>query len=403
MFEIVNNVIENLVFAIFICSYIGIKEKRNIYIVTTVIINAIISTILTSMNIIGITQTFVIQFVFCLGLYIVRKKLYIKDIVVSIFCNILLILGNYLSYFSLSFIFNTTPLGLLSNKLTYIILVVLVRITQIVLCYLVYKNRLLPEINPEDKKINLMLLFEMVFLMVVIFYFVNIVLTSEFNLTINIVYVCFIALFIIFYIIVNDYLKVKSNLYTQVMNDQKEKYINENVRNLKRIKDDIRNTEHKINYILQLIEFDLNNKDYEQAKKKLNIVKELVYKIQPALHTGNEVFDFMINMKVKEIYSMGKQMKISSFISNNSIYNQYSTYNNIVDILDIVCLNTDLVELYLSEDEGHRFDVKIIFKFNKENKEETIKRLYDLNISLNIAEGGDILIVRFRKKLYESD
>ena len=248
-----------------------------------------------------------------------------------------------------------------------------------------------------------MLLFEMVFLMVVIFYFVNIVLTSEFNLTINIVYVCFIALFIVFYIIVNDYLKVKSNLYTQVMNDQKEKYINENVRNLKRIKDDIRNTEHKINYILQLIEFDLNNKDYEQAKKKLNIVKELVYKIQPALHTGNEVFDFMINMKVKEIYSMGKQMKISSFISNNSIYNQYSTYNNIVDILDIVCLNTDLVELYLSEDEGHRFDVKIIFKFNKENKEETIKRLYDLNISLNIAEGGDILIVRFRKKLYESD
>ena len=94
------------------------------------------------------------------------------------------------------------------------------------------------------------------------------------------------------------------------MHQQKEKYINENIKNLKRIKDEVTTIEHRIGYILQLVEYEIDQNNYKEAKNKIKYSRELLSNIEPVLHSGNDLFDFMINMEIKQIFMKGKRIKI---------------------------------------------------------------------------------------------
>ena len=180
---------------------------------------------------------------------------------------------------------------------------------------------------------------------------------------------------------------------------EKNDEIKENIKNLKRIKNDIRNVEHRINYILQLIEYDLDHHNYDAAKAKIQLNKELMFKIEPALQTGNELFDFMINLNVKEMFMIGKRIKICSFISVNTAYDQYNLWNPIIEMMHIILDCVDFMELYLSENDNSIFEVKILVKCDCETKQNLLIN-FQMFSDLNIFEVDNMLIVKYRINLY---
>lgn len=402
MFEICNNIIENLIIAIFICSYLKIDFKKRHLLLVTVLLNAFISMKLTEFNIIGLSQTLIIQFVFCFTLYKIRGKFCFQDIIVSFYSNILLFMSVYFSVIILAFIFDTSPMELFVNNNLYLTSVIISKSIFILLCYLSCRNRYIPEFDLRDNKLNIIFIFELLLIMIMAFYFVQTILTTNYSVVSNLIYLCFIFLFITFYMFVKEYISLKNNIHIQEINNQKEKYIRENIKNLKRIKNDIRNAEHRINYILQLIEYDINNQNYEQAKLRIQLNKELMFKIEPALQTGNELFDFMINMEVKEMFIHKKRIKICSFISVNDAYNQFDLWNPIVDVMHQILEYVDFIELYFSETENAYFEAKIFVKCTGTIKNELLLKL-KMYSELEVLEMDYMLIVRYRRKLHDND
>ena len=95
IFEIINNIIENILMSYFISSYLQMKEKKYIFIFSTVFMNTVLSTILTNLNIIGIEQTMLIQICIWINLYIFHKQFSVQDIKASLFCNVILYIATY--------------------------------------------------------------------------------------------------------------------------------------------------------------------------------------------------------------------------------------------------------------------------------------------------------------------
>lgn len=77
IFEIINNIIENILMSYFISSYLQMKEKKYIFIFSTVFMNTVLSTILTNLNIIGIEQTMLIQIcIWLICIFFINNFLY---------------------------------------------------------------------------------------------------------------------------------------------------------------------------------------------------------------------------------------------------------------------------------------------------------------------------------------
>mgnify|MGYP000355719493 CR=1 FL=1 len=82
-----------------------------------------------------------------------------------------------------------------------------------------------------------------------------------------------------------------------------------------------------MNYILQSIEFDLYEQNYDDAISKIESYKSTVSSVSKFhLHIINELFDFMLNFEIKFFHQQNKQLKICSFVSQNQSYNNLEAY-----------------------------------------------------------------------------
>ena len=105
IFEIVNNLLENFLLSYFISSFIKMKNNKKKFIIITMIINMIISTIMTSYYLVGIEQTLVIQLCIWICLYLFHDDFSFQDIAVALFCNLMLFISVYVSFFFLFYSF----------------------------------------------------------------------------------------------------------------------------------------------------------------------------------------------------------------------------------------------------------------------------------------------------------
>ena len=136
LFEIINNAIENFLICIFITIYIDFVKQKSKFILSTVIVNTILSTVLTHYGIIGFSQTLIIQCVICYFLYRYNEKFSFLNVVVSFFCNILLYIAIYSSIIFMSFIFDMKPFQIYATYDIYICNVVLSKIFLILMMIL---------------------------------------------------------------------------------------------------------------------------------------------------------------------------------------------------------------------------------------------------------------------------
>lgn len=396
IFEIFNNFIENFLISYFIVRYIDFKNNSYKFLLFTITINTILSTVLTYYDVIGIGQTLLIQLIIALFLYKYHLSFSLCDIVVSLFCNILLFISVFLSITLFSFIYDINPGQVFLYDNIYIFHVIFSKFIFII--FLLLSNYIKPLVfmDAHIQEIGYLMIFEFLIITVMTYYFTSNIINENFKHISYVVIICFILLFISFCYIFNRIII----LNLQVLQDKsKEEQLiqqKENLKNINSIKNYIDNTEHRINYILQSIEYDLIKEDYDQALNKIQLSKALINKIPTVINTKNELFDFMINLEIKTFYQSQKEVKVCVFISENDVYNQLELINRIIDVLKILYDYSDKIEMMLTENNNHLIVKYIIEKVHILNQ-QSINGLFSDNIDINDNE--DTIIISYVENL----
>lgn len=404
LFEIVNDLFENFLISYFISSYLKLEKKNKIFfLLITIPINTFISAFLSNFNIIGFSQTLLIQIVLWLSLFTFNKEFSTQDIMISLFCNILLVITVYFSILTFSFIFHITPAKVFSTNTIYYPELIFSRIVFIILLLITLKKRPLLLTKTQNTKTNYLLTFELLFILLMIYYFTSNVLFSDTFSSANVIFICFVMLFLSFCFIFNQMVKMNKVIYENKLKKQRENYTKENLKNIKAIKFEIENISHRMNYILQSIEFDLYEQNYDDAISKIESYKNTVSSVSNVICTHNELFDFMLNFEIKFFHQQNKQLKICSFVSQNQSYNNLELINKITDSLKYFYSYVNEIELFLTEQDNF-LEVKFIIPTNDFIQKEIIDNLSEINIpNISIKNLNNLLVILYKEKLTSYD
>lgn len=396
IFEIINNIIENILMSYFISSYLQMKEKKYIFIFSTVFMNTVLSTILTNLNIIGIEQTMLIQICIWINLYIFHKQFSVQDIKVSLFCNVILYIATYFTMLSFSFLHNVKPIEVFQVRSQYVACVVIVKIVFLLLSIGILKKRPLILNNTKVPSISYLIVAELLIIMIMAYYFVSMVLSNIFDFSTNIIFSCFVVLFVILCYTYDQLIMLNKEVYENKLKKQQEKYIEENLKNIKLIKYELDNTEHRLNYILQSIKYDLEDQNYNDAIAKIEANRDVLLNVSPVFSTKNELFDFLMNLEIKSILSEGYKIKVCAVISEHQYYNDLVIINRIINFLKETYKFSNYVELFLMEKDDNILEIKCIISY-KGN--DSIKKYFSnlKEYNFNIRESDNLLILSYNE------
>lgn len=394
IFEIINNIIENILMSYFISSYLQMKEKKYIFIFSTVFMNTVLSTILTNLNIIGIEQTMLIQICIWINLYIFHKQFSVQDIKASLFCNVILYIATYFTMLSFSFLHNVKPIEVFQVRSQYVACVVIVKIVFLLLSIGILKKRPLILNNTKVPGISYLVVAELLIIMIMAYYFVSMVLSIDFDFSTNIIFSCFVVLFVILCYTYDQLIMLNKEVYENKLKKQQEKYIEENLKNIKLIKYELDNTEHRLNYILQSIKYDLEDQNYNDAIAKIEANRDVLLNVSPVFSTKNELFDFLMNLEIKSILSEGYKIKVCAVISEHQYYNDLVIINRIINFLKETYKFSNYVELFLMEKDDNILEIKCIISY-KGN--DSIKKYFSnlKEYNFNIRESDNLLILSY--------
>lgn len=408
MFEITNNLIENLLLSSFIAHYIDLKESKNKFIILTSLINCMISTVLTYYNIIGVFQTAMIQIVLWFFLYKYVDHFSIKDITISLFGNIMLLMASYFAILFLSITTHLIPYQIFIDNRLYVATVILHHVLYLLFIIIALKIRPISFIKIEIKEMNYLFIFENILVLVLVYYFLTFILSENYTFSFTLIYLCIIFLFFTFCYFFNRFIHLITELYEMKLNERNQKYREANLKNLESIKEYIDNANHRINYILRSIEYDLNHQDYEKAKDKIKISNDVINKVSPVLYTGNDLFDYMLNLEFKYFAQQDKSIKSCIFITSNPLYDNLQYINKLINVLKLMLKDFSEIELYLNEtpiQDKTYLKVRLISveadQLTEDKRKTLIKDLKDAGCKTHLNDS--LLIVTYTDELsYET-
>lgn len=395
IFEIVNNLLENFLLSYFISSFIKMKNTKMKFIIITMIINMIISTIMTSYYLVGISQTLVIQLCIWICLYLFHDDFSFQDIAVALFCNLMLFISVYAMTILCNSLFETHFFNSFSSQTKYEINIILEKIFYFTSLSFLLKRKL-PFLKKDAPYINYLISFEFFIMFIMAYYFLVNILNNMPNISNHLVFIGFLVLIIIFNIVFNKLIESNELLLKTKLKEQENKYIQENLNYIKTIKYDVDNIEHRMNYILQSIEYDLINEDYLKAIHKIKAQKETVLSISPIIVTNNETFDFILNLEIKSLLQDGKEIKTCISISENAVYNHPVAAYRITKLLKYIYNFYQHVELFIAEKEDTSLEVKFIIPHYLElssSFEEELNTFDDYSIT--IIKNDETMIIQY--------
>lgn len=402
-----NQIVEVILVAIGILAVTRPKKNKFLFFILSPAINFGVCYLLNQYELSDLIPILLV-FINCLLLKLLKKDFCIKDVISVIFAYTVYLICVYISIQAFTWALDLRPLSIIARCSIYTIvnLAVLSKILYlifIVIGLLVKLKSLLNLINNEWNKVCLIIVSMMLVLafcgIKYMYSYTYIPITPQGYVEIFITFIsCAIGVMLFF--------KFYKVYYEELIERQKEQekqktirlYMSNNLANLKRIKMDIDNKEHRINYILQSLEYDLINKSYDDALKKLNIAKELVAKIEPVIYTENEMFDFMINMEIKQLYLEHKKIKVGTFISKRDIYDEYRIWNTIVELIRKVSEYSRYFELFVIEKNEYTLEVKFIV--NEVEGIDLLKRsILKINNTIKDKQIDNIYTFTYNEKL----
>lgn len=323
---------------------------------------------------------------------------------ISLFFNILLFISVYFSILTFSLLLKTTPNKIFLNNNVFTIEIIFSKFIFFILSSISLKKRPLLLSKTDNLKINYFLIFELFVILLMEYYFMSNVLYSKESTSANIIFICFVLLFLSFCFIFNQMINMNNTLYKNKLKKQRAEYINENLKNIKSIKYEIENIEHRMNYMLQSIEFDLENQKLNDAMLKIKSYKNLITNNSHVINTNNELFDFMLNLEIDFLAHQHKQLKICAFTSKNQSYNDLILINKIITILKLICLHANEVELFLIENTSKILEVKFIVLTSSSIQNKIIESFQNQNdLKIVIHQLEKLLIIKYNESLDSHD
>lgn len=130
-------------------------------------------------------------------------------------------------------------------------------------------------------------------------------------------------------------------------------------------------------YILWQIEWLAEKRDISNIKTTVKKYKELLNKNQFILNSGNDIFDYLVSLRLSKCFDNNTDLKISIAIQKNEFYDNLEFINSLNNVIDAVILNNKDIDLSMLEINSFLV-ISISIKENEDLNE-------NLNIKLNTA------------------
>lgn len=326
--------IESFCFSFFISRYFKIEKKYE-YILITVLIQFFLMQVGNILGNSGIWLTLSILLIMISSLIIYYRKVDFNYFYIPVLYNLIIFITCYLgilltlairklidaSNFYLDF--NDFLLSSYFSKL-FLIIVTIIMIK-------INKNL---SVSLEFRRWNYLVLFFIVLISNIGIVSYSIIINK---ININVLYITLIlSILLVFLFIATLYNLHKLNKYkieyTKIQ--QLEKFNEEKYRMIKNMKYDIDNREHRLFYILMKIKNDIKRKDTVEILKEIDRGLELSNAKHNLIDTNNSVFDYILNLRIRELRYEGMDISICAFISKKTFYDNFQLINLLIKIIN---------------------------------------------------------------------
>lgn len=371
-FTIVINFIEVFLFSGFIAYTFDLNKKIR-YISIIGMINFIFTNISSYYSYDGIFLTIVVLLITIFGLIIETKKLNFKTLFIPIIYNIIIIICTGISIEIITYILSVDVADIFLNSSIYYIACIFSKILQLVMSLFIYMILDKYNITLKLKEWWVIILteFSMIISIGLCLYSLNFGKMDQ-TLIKTLLFLCIFSN-ILFYLVIlvcnknyNDKIQNAKKLQEFVFKKQKYK-------TFEHIKKEIDILNHRMFYILWQIEWLAEKRDISNIKTTVKKYKELLNKNQFILNSGNDIFDYLVSLRLSKCFDNNTDLKISIAIQKNEFYDNLEFINSLNNVIDAVILNNKDIDLSMLE--INSFLVISI----------SIKENEDLNIKLNTA------------------
>lgn len=345
--NLIVNVIEAFIFPIFI-SYIFSLSNKKIYIILSGFIQLFFLQLGVIIKDSGVWLSICIVLINIISLWIAKKHISFNDIYIIVIYNALIVDTSYFGLMIKNFCLDITNINGLSFEIQFIIAVCIAKFILIILTLIIvrYKHKLMTSFS--IKKWNIILLYIFVHILSNV-YCLHLVVMSSINdkpllimLFFNII--SFILIIFVFYKIsvLNEQRMSYEKLCQQIEINKHE------LATIKDIKNEMEALDHKLFYIIYKIGYYLDHNEYDKIERLILKYKKIVTKDKLTIYTDNYVFDYLMSIKINELLINEVDIYTSILISKNSFYNNFNLINNI-NIIFSMLTNCKYIQFSMHE------------------------------------------------------
>ena len=347
-FILLINCIEVFLFSSFIAYFFNLKHKMK-YILIIGTINYTITNLSSFFSYYGIFLTISVIIVTVLGLILETKTINFETLFIPIVYNIFIILCTTISIWTVTTILSIDSSDIFKHRTIYYIACILAKILQLIFSIFFYSITKKDNITLKLKEWWIVIVTEvsMIISIGLCLYSLNF---KKLNLDI-IKILLFLSILsnILFYLVIlmsnkNNIEKIKNAKQIQKYTFNKQKYAT--IEHLKKETDFLN---HRMFYILWQIELLAEKKEFDQIKTTVKKYKNLLNKNQYVINSGNDIFDYIFSLNLTKYFDNGTDLKISVAIQKNNFYDNIEFINHLINILDIVIIDSNYIDLNILE------------------------------------------------------
>lgn len=360
------NLLETLIFTVFITSYFHLSKK---YLYLTSIIYFCILSYFEYIQNNGLILTIVIIFFMSLSIIIEKKNINIDYFFIVLLFECLLFSSNFLGVFLLDIL----QYFLIDHTLSIIIVNIFAKFILLIISFSILKLKLNLSISLEIKKWFWLILYTITLLSTVVI-LTSYLITQE-QIRGIFIFILFLLniLVLLFVFIIYKIHFMNLNIVEKEKLEQLKKYNQDKLDTIKYLKNDIDVIEHRMIYVLVKLKYSIENNKLDNAKELIDSYMKTITKNKLILNTNNTVFDTVIGLKINELKTSGINVNVSILISENTFYNDLTFINLIINFLEIFkqvkYLNIQIEQI----DENVK--IKFVYKNGYVNVDEIIKLL----------------------------
>lgn len=345
--NILINFIEAFLFPFFIANYFDFQNKK-IYISITCFIQFLILNLFYFYTNSGLLLTIVIILTMLLSIFISQKHLSFNHFYITIFYNCLILIVAWLVLLIHNLFLTLNQFLMLQNIDFFLVSCLLSRMILFISTIFILKRKLNLSLSFTFKNWYFLLILESL-LLIITGLILNSIMLNQFNKSILYIVLFLLILISILFIIMIYYIN-KTNIAKIKLEKEKQRkdFESKKLNTIQNIKNDINAIEHRMFYVFYNVEILLENQQYNQAFELLKKQRSQAFKYNTLIYTENPIFDYLINLKVNDLLSMGIDMKLCILICKSIIYDDLTFINTLNSLLDILNLASS-ISIHITE------------------------------------------------------